>query len=155
MKDTTGLTLIELMVTLSVFAIMTAIGTASFSGIAQSNRYTTQINTLITDLAYARSEAATRNRAVSIVANTGTNWATGWQIVVAGSGAVIRNTDALPSMLTLNGNVNTISYRSDGTQTSGAVSITLCESGKPGNYGKQITINTTGRHTLTEGVACT
>ena len=155
MKNTTGLTLIELMVTLSVFAIMTAIGAASFNSITQSNRYTTQINTLITDLAYARSEAATRNTSINIVANSGTNWASGWQIVVAGSGAVLRSTEALPSMLSLNGNVNMITYRGDGRQISGAIAITLCETGKTGNYGKQVNINTIGRQILTEGVTCT
>jgi len=59
-------TLIELMVTIAVLAIVMAIATPSFIGLRNSNRLTSQANTIVATLQQARSEAVRLNRSVRL-----------------------------------------------------------------------------------------
>ena len=52
-----GFTLVELMITVAVLAILVAIGFPSFQGVLRSNRVATGTNELIASFALARSEA--------------------------------------------------------------------------------------------------
>ncbi len=83
-KKQTGFTLIEAMVTLSVLAILIAIGIPSLIDFLQNNRLTTHTNTLVATLNYARGEAITRNRAVNLTAvspgDSTNEWGPGWTI---------------------------------------------------------------------------
>ena len=63
-----GFTLIELLVTISIMAILAAIAFPSFSYSLRNNRVGTQTNELLAALNYARNEAVTRGRGVSICA---------------------------------------------------------------------------------------
>ncbi|MCP5318930.1 MAG: GspH/FimT family pseudopilin [Chromatiaceae bacterium] len=62
----TGLTLIELMVTLAVAIVLLAVGVPLFTGLAGSNRATTQANTFLAAFKLARSEAISQGSEVSI-----------------------------------------------------------------------------------------
>ena len=57
----TGLTLIELMVTLTVLAILATIGIPSLAELIRSNRVTAQTNELVAVVHLARTEAIRRN----------------------------------------------------------------------------------------------
>lgn len=61
-----GFTLIELMVTIAVLAIVMAIAIPNFRGLINSNRLTTQANELVATLQYARSEAVRANGRVTV-----------------------------------------------------------------------------------------
>lgn len=61
-----GFTIIELMVTVFIAAILFAIAIPSFRQMVANNRLVTQANDLIGALNYARSEAITRNRTVRL-----------------------------------------------------------------------------------------
>jgi len=71
MKKINGFTLIELMLAVTVFAILLAVGIPSFSRIVEDNRVVTQMNDLTTAFARARSEAVTRGVPVRVSAATG------------------------------------------------------------------------------------
>lgn len=79
-----GLTLVELMVTLAVAIILIAVGMPLFTGVAGSNRATTQANNLVAAMKLARSEAVKRRDLVNVCAGNGAacggagDWATGW-----------------------------------------------------------------------------
>jgi type IV fimbrial biogenesis protein FimT len=103
-----GFTLIELMVTLTVLAILLSIAAPSFSNLMAANRMSTQTNEFITALNLARSEAVRRGQPVALrsVGNDN-NFSTGWKIftdsnsdgaipttVTADDGTVIRETSA-------------------------------------------------------------
>ncbi|WP_081602046.1 MULTISPECIES: GspH/FimT family pseudopilin [unclassified Thioalkalivibrio] len=65
-----GFTLVELMITIAVAAILMAIAVPSFMNLRISNGLTTQANELITAVSIARSEAIKRNRSVRFCRTT-------------------------------------------------------------------------------------
>lgn len=90
MKKTTGLTLIELIVTLAIFAIVTAMAIPSMNAFFDSNRRAANINSFVTAMNLARSEAIKRNNDVTVCVrnDAGTdcdaakNWENGWIVFV-------------------------------------------------------------------------
>lgn len=84
-RRTSGFTLVELMITVAVLAILVAIGFPSFQSVLRSNRVATGTNELIASLALARSEAI-RNTVSSGVCPSanGTScsddWSAGWLV---------------------------------------------------------------------------
>lgn len=65
-----GFTLIEMLVTISVAAILMALGVPSFVATITSSRLTGQINDLVADISYARNESATRGARVAMCVST-------------------------------------------------------------------------------------
>ena len=89
MKNSRGLTLIELMVTLAVFAIVTTLAFPGFRLYQQNSNRVTQINDLIATFNMARSEAVKRNLPVIVCASAdqancsnANDWTTGWIAVI-------------------------------------------------------------------------
>lgn len=81
-----GFTLVELMVVLTVAAILLALAAPSFSDMIMNNRQTVTINELIGDLNLARSEAIKRRQQVLVCPRAGNTcstsasptWDQGW-----------------------------------------------------------------------------
>jgi type IV fimbrial biogenesis protein FimT len=67
-----GFTLVELMVTIAVLAILAAIALPNFRSMIRRNGVSTQINALYSDLQYARSEAITTRSFVSLCPRSAT-----------------------------------------------------------------------------------
>jgi type IV fimbrial biogenesis protein FimT len=80
-----GFTLLELMVTLTIAAILLSIGVPSFRYVTTANRASSEINALLGDMQLARAEALKEGVYVTICASTdgatcagATAWNTGW-----------------------------------------------------------------------------
>jgi type IV fimbrial biogenesis protein FimT len=82
-----GLTLLELIIVMGIVGILTAIAVPSYRYITGSNRVTAEVNGLVGDLQFARSEAIKEGQSVVVcAANTagtqcltsGVAWAGGW-----------------------------------------------------------------------------
>lgn len=79
-----GFTLVELMTTIAVLAIGSALAYPSFSGVMKSNRVATSTNNVIAAFNMARSEAIRSNRAGGICPSNagsqcdGTDWNVGY-----------------------------------------------------------------------------
>lgn len=89
--DARGFTLIELMVTIAVLAVLASLALPSMQSVIESNRLTTQANSLLTAFQLARSEAVKLNREVRICARDssdplgcGNSWSDGWVVSFVG-----------------------------------------------------------------------
>ncbi|MEH6626098.1 MAG: GspH/FimT family pseudopilin [Motiliproteus sp.] len=87
MKSSDGYTLVEMIVTVAIVGILIGIVAPSFTGFVKDNRFTSQINTLIGTIHYARGEAASRRSIVTLCASSNSSscsnsnsWETGWII---------------------------------------------------------------------------
>src|SRR5207245_7912097 len=79
-RSARGFTMMELVVTVSLAAILATIAAPSFNGMIASQRARTFAADLYVTLAKARSEALTLNQNATLQANPG-EWQNGWQIL--------------------------------------------------------------------------
>lgn len=161
MKRFLGFTLIELMITLALAAIILSLGIPSFRNVIQNNRAATQSNELVAALGLARSEAVRRGANVRLCPSTnqatctgGNNWANGWIALVelpAGQ-PPIRVWRALAGGSTLTGPTE-VSFRPMGDIAAVAPPFEHRVPGCSGDQGRNITVNLAGR-ALVVRVAC-
>ncbi len=171
MKKQHGFTLVELMVTLSVAAIVLAVGVPSFRDFVQNNRAATQANHLVLAFNTARSESVNRGSRVSVCASTdqstcsaSTNWATGWILFTDDSGVngdrdgsdtIIRVWDTLSGSTTLTSNDSFVQYLGSGQiNHAGNVTFTLTLPDCTGNNVRNLSISPTGRVSSLPPTAC-
>ena len=141
-----GFTLLELMVTLLVLAVVLAIALPNFGGVIRSNRVATTSNEFMAAVAYARSEAMRNNRGAVICPSTngqacGGTWADGWIVWADRNGNGLQEATETP--LRVQGRLvkqtapdNTaIRFSPRGTVISGPATVVLqaedCQSGEP------------------------
>ncbi len=125
-----GFTLIELMVTLAIAAILLTIGIPSFRDLMIKSRLSGQVQEFFGTLNFARSEAIKRGNFVSVCKSAdgsqcGGNWSDGWIVFAnndndspasrdniggANEEPLLRVFPALPSNYTLNANTNFTNY---------------------------------------------
>ena len=82
-----GLSLIELLTAMAIASILTALAVPSFKYVTTSNRMTSEVNALLADTQYARSEAIREGQTVTICSSTdgatcalSTTWNQGWLV---------------------------------------------------------------------------
>jgi type IV fimbrial biogenesis protein FimT len=91
MKKSNGFTLIELLVVIAIAAILAALAVPSFGHLIESTSLSSDVNTFLADLRFARNEAVKRGTLVvmcqsnspeasNATCNTNTNWKSGWII---------------------------------------------------------------------------
>ena len=170
-----GFTIIELMVTLAVAAVILTVGIPSFKQTLDQNRLAVQVNDFITSLNYARSEAVTRSMQITVCKSANSSavlpactaagsWDQGWitftDSTAAGTiGVVDAGENILRIHAALEGNIgltqdanfsNWIGYLPSGASSgNGGVaqgSFTLCHP----PYARVLTINATGRINLSK-----
>jgi len=170
---TQGFSLIELIVTLAIVAVIMMIGVPNFNSAIRNSRLTTSVNELVTTFNIARSEAIKRNRHV-VVGKTGTDWENGWQIFAdvsrateatknvfddngddvlceASEDCLIKVQEALPTGYTLRPSNtaynNFVRYTPNGISNAGGTSFYLCGTdGKVASGTTRVLIlNTIGR----------
>jgi type IV fimbrial biogenesis protein FimT len=136
---TAGFTLIELMIAVTVMAILIGIAAPSFTAWVTTVRVTGQANDLFSDLLLARSEAVKRDVQVTVCASKGgtdcdgADWSLGWVVIVDadGDGKKDNNNDAslLKRAEKLTG--DSVLTRTDAGGTSGMGRIGFGPTGVP------------------------
>ena len=133
-----GVTLVELIVTLAIAAILFLVAVPSFQAAIAANRRAAATNDLVSALSHARMEAIRRNQRVTVCKGvpgatqcdtvTTTSWASGWIVFVdpttqsppqieAAGDILLRGGGQPPGDISVrgNGNVNLyVSYTGDG-----------------------------------------
>lgn len=149
---TYGFTLIELMITLALVAILATAAAPMFGDLLKNNRLAAQNNTILASLNYARNESVSRGvnvRLEPVVA--GTDWTAGWRVRVDGNDdgdfadsadIVTRNFEALEAS-TLTSSVNNIVYTPDG-QVQAAATLTLVANDCTDNHKRVIDVKLSG-----------
>lgn len=162
MKKHTGFTLVELMITLSLVAIMAAMAVPSFTGFIANNRLAAQANELVASLNLARSESIKRNTRVTVCpTSTGTGcggtWGQGWLVFVdAGNpgvvdvgDAILRVGDAVSADMGLTTTASPVMFQSIGLTTQST--FTLTATNCTGNNVRLIDVAPSGRVATTKG----
>jgi type IV fimbrial biogenesis protein FimT len=131
-----GFSLIELVVVMSIVGILMAIAVPSYKYVTTANRVSSEVNSLLGDLQFARAEAIKEGQTVTVCASSdgatcsagATDWKIGWivfsdvngdQIVTANTDTVLRMQKALTSGDTFqpNPSVAAVTFNREGFAT--------------------------------------
>jgi type IV fimbrial biogenesis protein FimT len=162
-----GFTLIELMVTLAVAAVLIGLAVPAFNDLVRQRAMVSRINDLVLAVSYARSEAVRRGALVSVQAvddgDDDNEWGAGYCVVVGDPGncdePVLRSFAAIDDA-TLDGvagldGIGTISFNGRGIPTIAAAgAIELCSTDETVNPGRILNLTRTGRADANE-LECT
>jgi type IV fimbrial biogenesis protein FimT len=135
-----GFTLIELMVSITVAAILLGIAIPAFRSFLQNDRDTGQANSLVESLSYARSEAVKRASPNGVTVCPSANgaacdagpWTEGW-IVTYIDPVTPANTTVLQAIPALNG-----------TAPLAPFTLRICDT-RGAAFARQVEVNLTGR----------
>lgn len=172
MRNKNGFTLIELMVTLSVLAILLTIAVPNLQMFIQNSRLMSQTAGLVGDLNFARSEAIKRGGAVNICASAdgatcsgAVTWETGWIVfnensvplntTVDAGEAILRVTPALGGNNTMRAPAgrSAIQFSPQGYSVGFTTTFRACDARGLGS-GRNVVVSNQGRVTTgTGGIA--
>jgi type IV fimbrial biogenesis protein FimT len=156
-----GFTLVELMTTLGIAAILLTVAVPAFNTTIKNNRLVTQANLLVSSVGLARSEAVKHGRTATVCVSsdqatcTGeVNWELGWMVWVDVDGDTLldageerRLVQALPQGVTFTGTTSLLGFTSQGAAAdpaTGAATLDLCDN-RVGETGRRISFSNTGR----------
>lgn len=169
-----GFTLVELMATIAIAAVVMGLAVPSFNTAIKNNRLTTQVNDFVTSLNIARSEAVKRGQQVTLCKSSdgntcvadgaASNWAQGWIVFVDQDNDFIHDAGEFPirvqgqaqSQISMAGTgtvINQISYLGSGLSLNTGT-IAICDDRRDEAVGKLTTINAVGRASTTDELMC-
>ena len=166
-RGSAGFTLVELVITLLILAILVTVGVPTFSDATLGSRLGSTANNLVVSLYLARSEAIKRNTIVRVCPSTDSNtcatsasWETGWivmapyasgtsddvviqrQAAVSGNISVLHKNAALSSALTSAVDMPPSGIRAGGSDEA----FLICRgASNPGKQERVVSVTATGR----------
>ena len=158
-----GFTLVELMTTLMITAILVTVAVPGFNTTIKNNRQVAQANLLVSSISLARSEAVKHGRTATVCINAnqpavgcspGNNWEQGWMVWVdlnnnniPDAGEERRFVQPFPGGTTLTSAVSRLNFTAQGAAAdaaTGNATLDLCDN-RVNETGRQISISATGR----------
>ena len=159
----TGFTVVELMVTLAIAAVLFGYALPAFDDLMNQRRATTRINQFVLAVNFARSEAAKLGGIVSVqsvdATDNGNEWGVGYCVVAGNPGncnAPVLQTFETLNGLTLDGTgaldaAATFSFNSRGLLVGGVGGeLQLCSTDATEDPGRSIFLNTIGRASISD-----
>jgi len=176
LRSAAGFTIIELMIVLSIVAILSALAAPDLALFIKNNRVKGQTFDLLNTIQYARSEAAKRRvrvimcRSANPTAATPTcsgsdhTWTTGWLVFASGdtnstyetaNDTLLKVGPPAPMGVTVRTNDTcnqNLEYNPDGTtnESGGIARFAICDT-RGGAYGRQVEVPPHGRPKLEQG----
>lgn len=157
-----GFTLVEVMIAISVMAILIFGGVPSFIQLIRDTSVSTQSNSLVAAIGLARSEAVRRGVEIHLTAVTDgkneTSWNNGWVVWVDNNhdgsrenSEILRDFKAPDGNLSLDKNITDIIFNSQG-EISGGYTYTFQfkPSGCHEQEQREIKVKSTGRSSITK-----
>lgn len=135
-----GFTLIEMMVVVTIAAVMLGLGLPSFKSFIAGQRVKTAAADFASAAVYARSEAIKRNAEVGVVAAAG-GWKDGWSVK---TGAITLSEQPAYPGLTLTSAVTEIVYLSSGRLKEQALVSNLQITGEGGSPARCVSFDLSG-----------
>lgn len=168
-----GLTLVEILVAMVIFAIIMMVTTPSFDSTIKRNRVASQLRDLKADLGLARSEAISRAKPIAVCGsdngtscNDSNDWSSGWIVFIddgAGAGtardSVLNGGEEVLRVNQVNGTnslqivdasavaIKSLAFSSRGYLGNSDENITakVCEKDGNVNFARALTVERTGR----------
>lgn len=161
-----GFTLIELMTSVSVLAVVLVVAVPNLAGFVRNSKVRSAQSELVASLMLARSEAAKRGSTVGVAATastTGNEFGGGWKVWVdANADGVINSGETLlreypgfaasSVVLSTTGNVTLVSFAPTGF-ASASVSFKVCGA-DDATKGYSVVLQMVGLADVAEGVSC-
>lgn len=104
-KQQNAFTLVEMMVTIAVLAIVLGVATPSFLEMLRQNTLRSQANELLGLVHYARTEAIKRRENVAVTLTPGSGWKA--EVMQPGSTILLRSVDKTATSVSLSGATTT------------------------------------------------
>ena len=126
-----GFTLVELLVIMTILAVMLGLAVPSFRNFIASQRVKSAAYELSTSMLLARSEAIKRNTSVTIAPATASDWTSGWNVtyIAGGTATALQNTTSFAG-ITVTSAPATISFGPTGRSTATSVSYWQFDDGQ-------------------------
>jgi type IV fimbrial biogenesis protein FimT len=145
-----GFTLIELIFTVTIVAILAALAVPSMRAFVVGQRVRAAASDLATVLMLARSEAIKRN-ASTVVSATGGDWAAGW---VAQAGTTTLAGHESLAGITVTAPATTVTYLSSGRASAPVNQFVFKSTSTPGVTARCVRVDLTGLVSSTTGTGC-
>lgn len=151
-----GFTLLELMVTVSVAALLVTVGVPTFVTFVRNTRTTTHTNDLVTALNLGRSEATRRGAPVVVCASgdgatcsAANDWSTGWVVVAPGNQVVGSWPERAGGAGILTANVPQIQFQPRGSVAAAGTQFQMRLPDCGADQGRDVSISVAGRVSVT------
>lgn len=168
-RRNSGYTMMEMVMTMAIVAILASIAVPGFKYVTSSNRIATEVNGLLGDMQFARSQAVKEGLPVTVCTSsdgltcTNTDWELGWIVFLDSNSSksvdpgesIIRTQPAFggtDTFIATPNNFHALTFNRMGyapTGAANAVNITLHDSTSNPNWTRCIAINPIGS-TVTE-----
>jgi len=148
---TSGFTLVEMLVTIAILAIVLMVGIPSFNSIIKSSNMSSNSSDLVTALNFARIESVKRGTSVELSQTDGASWEGGLVVWAdednsnsMDSDEVLRYWDEFSngSSIVSDGDISSFIFSASGEVNNNDI-LTLCDD-RTGETGREITILSSG-----------